>query len=105
VQPLHGRSFSAGEAAEQRRLAVISHRFWQARFGGSLDALGASVELDGQASRIVGVLPDGFGFASLDADVFEPHTLFPDWARSSWLVSTRCVWMRACSAGRWFCPC
>ena len=79
VQPRHGRSFSADEAAGLRRLAVISHRFWQARFGGSLDALGASIDLDGHASRIVGVLPDGFQFASLDADVFEPHTLFPDW--------------------------
>ena len=96
VRPLHGRSFSADEAAERRRLAVISHRFWQARFGGSLDALDASVELDGHASRIVGVLPDGFGLASLDADVFEPHTLFPDWearrrvrGRDSWFVIGR----------------
>ena len=23
--------------------------------------------------------PEGFRLASLDADVFEPHTLFPDW--------------------------
>ena len=96
VQPRHGRSFSADEAAERRRVAVISHRFWQARFGGSLDALGASVELDGHASRIVGVLPDGFRFANLDADVFEPHTLFPDWearrmvrGRDSWFVIGR----------------
>ena len=96
VQPLHGRSFSAGEAAERRRLVLISHRFWQARFGASLDALGASVELDGHASRVIGVLPDRFGFASLEADVFEPHTLFPDWetrrlvrGRDSWFVIGR----------------
>ena len=96
VQPRHGRSFSPGEAAERRRLALISHRFWQARFGGSLDALGASVELDGRASRIIGILPGGFRFASLDADVFEPHTLFPDWearrmvrGRDSWFVIGR----------------
>ena len=96
VQPRHGRSFSADEAAERRRLALISHRFWQARFGGSLDALGASVELDGRAFRIIGILPGGFRFASLDADVFEPHTLFPDWearrvvrGRDSWFVVGR----------------
>ena len=96
IDPRHGRSFSADEAAERRRLALVSHRFWQARFGGSLDALGASVELDGRPSTIVGVLPDGFRFGSLDADVFEPHTLFPDWearrprpwgaTRGSWWV-------------------
>ena len=96
VQPLHGRSFSADETAERRRLVVISHRLWQARFGGSLDALGASVELDGHASRVIGVLPDRVGFASLDADIFEPHTLFPDWedrrlvrGRDSWFVIGR----------------
>ena len=96
IEPRHGRSFSAGEAAERRRLALVSHRFWQARFGGSLDALDASVELDGRPSRIVGVLPEGFRFGSLDADVFEPHTLFPDWearrlvrGRDSWFVVGR----------------
>jgi len=42
------------------------------------------------------VLPDGFGVASLDADVFEPHTLFPNWetrrrvrGRDSWFVIGR----------------
>ena len=96
IEPRHGRSFSADEAAERRRLALVSHRFWQARFGGSLDVLGASVELDGRPSTIVGVLPDGFRFRSLDADVFEPHTLFPDWearrlvrGRDSWFVVGR----------------
>ena len=96
IEPRHGRSFSAGEAAERRRVALVSHRFWQARFGGSLDALGASVEIDGRPSTIVGVLPDGFRFGSLDADVFEPHTLFPDWearrlvrGRDSWFVVGR----------------
>ena len=96
IEPRHGRSFSAEEAAERRRLALVSHRFWQARFGGSPGALGASVELDGRPSTIVGVLPDGFRFGSLDADVYEPHTLFPDWearrlvrGRDSWFVVGR----------------
>src|SRR5882724_1797167 len=79
VQPLHGRSFSAEEAEQQQRLAVISNRFWQARFGGSFDAIGSSIELDGRPSRIIGILPAGFQFGGLDADVWEPHTMFPDW--------------------------
>src|SRR5213075_1522238 len=71
VQPLHGRIFSAGEAEQRQRLCVISHRLWQTRFGGSLEALGASIELDGLPSRIIGILPAGFQFAQLDADVWE----------------------------------
>src|SRR6266511_2953305 len=79
VQPLHGRIFSAEEAEQRQRLAVISHRFWQARFGGSFDAIGSSIELDGRPSRIIGILPAGIQFGGLAADVWEPHTMFPNW--------------------------
>jgi predicted permease len=96
VQPLHGRTFSAEEAEQRQRLAVISHRFWQARFGGSHDAIGASIELDGLPSQIIGILPAGFQFGQLNADVWEPHTIFPDWevlrgvrGANSWFVIGR----------------
>jgi predicted permease len=79
VQPIAGRTFSAEETDQRQRLALISYRFWQTRFGGAQDAIGASVELDGQASRIIGILPARFQFAKLDADVWEPLTVFPDW--------------------------
>src|SRR5206468_1405910 len=46
--------------------------------GGSFDAIGSSIELDGHASRIIGILPAGFQFDN-DADVWEPHTMFSDW--------------------------
>ncbi len=95
VTPVRGRTFSQEEANERQRVAVLSHRFWQARFGGSADAIGASLELDGLPSQIIGVLPEsmreGFG-----ADVWEPHTLFPDWetrraaqGRGPWFVIGR----------------
>jgi len=96
VMPDRGRIFSAGDATERRRLAVISYRFWQSRFGGSPDAIGAPLELDGQTSRVIGILPEGFHFARLDADVWEPETLFPDWSArqrvrgtDSWFVLGR----------------
>jgi predicted permease len=92
VQPALGRTFSSREADERQRVAVISHRFWQARFGGARDALGAVIVLDGLASQIVGILPAGLRFPGLDADVLEPHTLFPDW-------DTR---RSASGAGSWF---
>jgi predicted permease len=79
VQSSQGRIFSAEEAEHRQRLAVISYRLWQRRFGGSHQAIGASIELDGLRSRIVGILPAGFQFAPVNADVWEPHTMFPDW--------------------------
>ena len=60
VQPVQGRSFSTEEAEQRQRLVLISHRFWQARFGGSHDALGATLVLDGLPSQIIGILPAGF---------------------------------------------
>jgi predicted permease len=74
IHPTQGRSFSTEEADERQRLVLISHRFWQARFAGSHDALGATIVLDGLPSRIIGILPAGFQVARLDADVWEPHT-------------------------------
>jgi putative ABC transport system permease protein len=77
VQPLLGRSFSTDEAEQRQRLVLISHRFWQARFGGSRDALGATVVLNGHPCRIIGILPADFQVARLDADVWEPHASAP----------------------------
>jgi putative ABC transport system permease protein len=74
VQPVRGRSFSAEEAEQRQRVVLISHRFWQARLGGSNDAIGATIVLDGLPSQIIGILPAGFQIARLDADVWEPHT-------------------------------
>ena len=74
VQPVRGRNFSSEETDAQKRLVLISHRFWQARFGGSNDAIGATLVLNGLASQIIGILPADFRIATLDADVWEPHT-------------------------------
>ena len=74
VRPVLGRSVSTEEAEQRQRLVLISHRFWQARFGGSRDALGATLALNGLPSQIVGVLPADLQIARLDADVWETHT-------------------------------
>ncbi len=74
VRPVLGRSFSTEEAEQRQRLVLISHRFWQARFGGSHDALGATLVLDGFPCQVIGILPADFQIARLDADVWEPHT-------------------------------
>jgi predicted permease len=58
--------------------AVISHRFWQHRFGGSDGAVGASLTLNGVPHQIIGVMPPDFDLRMLEqptgADVL---TLLP----------------------------
>jgi predicted permease len=74
VRPVLGRGFSPEDAEQGQPLVLISHRLWHARFGGSPDALGATLVVNGVPSRIVGILPAGFQVASVDADVWQPHT-------------------------------
>ncbi len=68
--------FTSVEADERQRLVVISHNFWQTRFGGSRDAIGATIVLDKLPSRIIGIMP---AEVLDDSDAWEPHTLFPNW--------------------------
>lgn len=74
VRPVLGRGISTEEAEQGQRLVLISYGFWQARYGGSHDALGATLVLDGFPSQIVGILPDGFQAARINADVWQAHT-------------------------------
>jgi putative ABC transport system permease protein len=83
VQPLRGRTFTDQEAEQRQHLVLISSRFWQTRFAGSEDAIGAQLEMDGLSFRIIGVLPPDFEFARLSAEIWEPHTVAPDWDPAS----------------------
>ncbi|HKT48652.1 MAG TPA: ABC transporter permease [Candidatus Angelobacter sp.] len=72
VKPLLGRDFRAGEdLATAPRTVLLSYGFWQRHFGGRSDAIGATLNLDGQANTIIGVLPSDFHFAPVgDPDVW-----------------------------------
>lgn len=77
LQPSHGRVFTEAEANERQRLAIISHNFWQTRFGGSLSAIGSTIVLDRKPSRIIGIMPAEI--RGDDPAVWEPHTMFDEW--------------------------
>jgi len=78
VRPELGRGFNQ---AEDRfggdRVVVIAHRLWQERFAGAADVLGQNMTLDGNSYTIIGVMPDSFRFAGLDADVWLPMAFEP----------------------------
>jgi putative ABC transport system permease protein len=59
IRPLLGRLFiPSDEAVSDPRVVVLSHRLWEERFGGSPDAIGKSIDLDGNGPTVVGVVPD-----------------------------------------------
>jgi macrolide transport system ATP-binding/permease protein len=61
VHPALGRAFGPGEeqpGADQ--VAVISHGFWQRRFGGDAALLGKVIQMNGKKYTVVGIMPRGF---------------------------------------------
>ncbi len=72
VEPLLGRRFTEDEAEPGSDWVVmITHGFWQRHFGGSPDAVGSTLVMDGFAHTVVGVTPPGFRFRH-DADMWLP---------------------------------
>ena len=68
ARPAEGRLFSTEEEIPGRdAVAVLSHGFWQSRFGGDASWVGREVVLDGRVHQVVGILPEGF-------DVLDPAT-------------------------------
>src|SRR5437588_3896443 len=55
VRPIMGRTFLSQEE-EGADVAIITERFWKARFAGSQDIIGKTIVLDGVAHTIVGVI-------------------------------------------------
>ncbi len=60
VSPLIGRAITADEGRMRIGSAVISYRFWQARFAGSPAAAGRRIFVDGVPFTIVGIMPPTF---------------------------------------------
>jgi predicted permease len=78
ARPLTGRTFADGEDREgMDRVVVISHRLWQAYFGGETDVVGRTLQLDGVARTIVGIMPAGFQLPTdFGEDAAEPTQLW-----------------------------
>jgi putative ABC transport system permease protein len=63
AQPAFGRTFgTADEAAANHDLIVLSHRFWQRRFGGDPNVIGRTVTANSRSFTVVGVMKPDFSF-------------------------------------------
>ena len=81
LQPAAGRFIRPDEAdvAGAEPIVVLSHDYWQTRFGGSAAALGQTLRVNENVLTIIGVAPEGFQgtVMGLQFDLWVPATLAP----------------------------
>jgi len=79
VRPGIGETFTAAsEVAGAERVAVIGHALWARRFGRDPAVVGKTVQSTGGALRIVGVMPERFGYPLSDdrmAEIWTPYII------------------------------
>ncbi|MGH9433368.1 MAG: ABC transporter permease [Terriglobia bacterium] len=62
VQPTLGRDFLSGEEGQNPNVAIISHSLWSSRFHSDSTILGKTIQLEGRAYAVAGVMPGSFRF-------------------------------------------
>lgn len=70
VRPFLGRGFTEDEeramlAPAGERVVVLSYNTWRSHFGGVASVIDTTTTLNGRPHRIIGVMPEGFGFPSV----------------------------------------
>lgn len=76
VRPYLGRWFSsADELPGAQKSVILSHKYWQGRFGGDARILGRLVLVDFVPHQVIGVMPRGFEFLDLSPDAFLPQSV------------------------------
>ncbi len=76
VQPLLGRGFSAADDEPGRpKTAILTHAYWQRRFGADPAVVGRSIRVDGEAREVIGVLAADFRFMNLQSSMLLPLQL------------------------------
>jgi predicted permease len=76
-----GRTFriDEGERAGDVPVTVLSHRYWQRRFGGDPQIVGRVIQINGQPFTVVGVTPEHYGGMqwAMALSAFIPSTFAP----------------------------
>jgi putative ABC transport system permease protein len=79
ISPVLGRSLEPADEREgNRKVALLSHRLWRTRFGGSPDIVGHTIRLEDSAYTVVGVMPAGFEVPLLEGvEIWTPLPFDP----------------------------
>jgi predicted permease len=73
VAPLQGREFTAGDDVPNGpAVCIVSHELWQSQFGGQ-PLVGRTIDLNGAAWEVVGILPPQVSVPFRQVQVFAPR--------------------------------
>ena len=79
VEPERGRIFQPEDGrAGAPRVAIISHSYWENRFGSDSNLIGKTLTLSGDPVVVVGVMPPDFQDNRFQIWL-NPHQIVPDW--------------------------
>jgi predicted permease len=74
-----GRTFTPEEDhPDGPQTVMLSHGYWERRFGGDEGVLGRTVSIDGVTREVIGVMPADLRFLAYDSDVYLPFRFDPD---------------------------
>jgi predicted permease len=77
VAPLIGRTFTEAEDRDDAKVVVIGYGLWQRRYAGASDITSRTIQLDGEAFRVVGVMPRDFAFRDTRREFWIPMHVTP----------------------------
>ena len=67
VQPALGRLFTRqDDSPSGAQTVILSYAYWQKKYGGASSVIGSSINMDGTAHQVIGVLPRDFHFLDYD---------------------------------------
>jgi putative ABC transport system permease protein len=75
VPPLHGRLLTDEDAAGAGDVVLLSHAFWQQRFGSDPGVSGRRIVLNDVPHTVAGVMPPGFAFPNAEVELWRPITV------------------------------
>jgi predicted permease len=79
MPPLHGRWFLPEEDRPgNARVAILSQRLWERRYGADPGILGRQISLNGVAHTVVGVMPKELSHPAYDQELWTPAAFTPE---------------------------
>jgi putative ABC transport system permease protein len=76
VPPFLGRTFVPADGIPgQDRSIILSYDLWHRQFGDDRSVIGQKIDVDGVPCEVIGVMPKGFSFPKINAEVWTPLPL------------------------------